>query len=490
MTKYNLNMKGWFKDSWRHVLAAKGVKTGRKSYRVLVKTRFGDYISNKKFNDKVAAEQAIMNSKKADKDLSNPGLKSTNKLLPSEFQMNNKYRVIYQSPKEPIGAENLYEIRPVHHKPGRKALLMQELDYWQSMKGLAEKDEALDKSDINEKIDQLQNKIKRITGRPPTGVVRGETKTELIEGVIDRYDKTSTKRPDFVKELEIVAAIQKKPEHKQAIREELSELQRLENVKRSRMDQAYKRSIPRIADLAEEEAAEEEEKPLTLEVLRLKQGRRPKYLAKKEYDLDEEKHKEYEKRIKYGLDPFLDDDFGTSNIVKEKKGVALIHHRDSASPASEAPDVWEVRDKNKKSLWKSGTTYMGEYAFQGVGPELVSADLRSEAKKKFENIVKKRKYDVKKPEAYLSIWEGDKFIHGPRILEPKKFKAMYTESPPWITKRKRQIVNYKEISHIPKVSGTKVIVGTLKEGVSIRYGKKGQLSKKGDLAIQSFEKPR
>lgn len=314
-SKYKFNMKGWFKDSWRHALAAKGVKTKRHY-----------------FEPKVSLEKEL-------------------------------------------GAENVYEIKPVHHKPGRKALLMQELDYWQSMKVLAEKDEMLDKKEIDDKIDILQNKIKRITGRPPTGVVRGETKSELIEGVIDRYEKTSTKRPDFVKELEIIAAVQKKPSHKEELEKGIAVSRYADQVKRSREIQAYKRAVPRVVSFSEDQAFEDEEKPLTIDVVRFKKGRKPKSFAKK-------------------------------------------------------------------------------------------------------------------PEAYLSSWKGDKYVHGPRVLEPKKFKAIYVEPKSWVRKRSNYIANIREIRHMPKTPGTKVKVGTLKEGVSIKYGSKGRKSLKGELALQSFEKPR
>jgi hypothetical protein len=292
-----------------------------------------------------------------------------------------KTKIHFQAPKyEPQGAQSLYEIKPVLRKSGKKTMLLQELDYWQSLRSLAKKDEAINKEEIDEKIDQIQNKLKRITGMPPSEDVRGETKSKLIEGVLDRYHEKSTKRPEFVKELELEALTKKivsgeKNDSEKALREGIKNLRHDVQVKRTRSDIAFKRSIPRISELAEEEAAEEEEKPLTLEVLRLKPGRKPKYLGKK-------------------------------------------------------------------------------------------------------------------PEAYLSTWEGDKFIHGPRILQPEKFQAIYTEPVQWVKKRKKHIVNYKELTHIPKLSGTKVKVGTLKEGVSIGFGKSGKLSKKGDLAIQSFEKPR
>ena len=99
MNKYK-SLKGWFKEPWRHAQAARGVKT--KGYRVLAKTRFGDYVSNRAWPSKNKAQSVVDLQYKADKELSNKGLFKKNSLFREEFRTNNKYRVIpnkYQSRK-------------------------------------------------------------------------------------------------------------------------------------------------------------------------------------------------------------------------------------------------------------------------------------------------------------------------------------------------------------------------------------------------------
>lgn len=120
------------------------------------------------------------------------------------------------------------------------------------------------------------------------------------------------------------------------------------------------------------------------------------YLDDDSDDLDmqmeeyERKQKEDEKRRKYGLPELWEDESGSSQVIKEdpQKNLALIKHHDSYSPASENPDVWEIR-QGDEIKWSSGTTQMGEYAHEGVGPLSVSSGLRKEAEKEFEKRVKR-----------------------------------------------------------------------------------------------------
>lgn len=107
----------------------------------------------------------------------------------------------------------------------------------------------------------------------------------------------------------------------------------------------------------------------------------------------EEEQREDVQRARFGLSPRWIDNIegGFSAIKKEKDGLALIVHHDSLSPASEHPDVWEVRDSSGKKLWSSGRTDMAEFAFQGSTPFDLSLDLRHNAEKEFDELLKKRK---------------------------------------------------------------------------------------------------
>jgi hypothetical protein len=95
-----------------------------------------------------------------------------------------------------------------------------------------------------------------------------------------------------------------------------------------------------------------------------------------------------------------------------------------------------------------------------------------------------------KPQAYLSKWESKRFVHGPRLLEPGKFRRLYIKPVKWTRKRQYHIINYDQMSHKPRKEGVRVKVGTLKEGVPIRFGKKGRLSERNELALQSFLTPK
>jgi hypothetical protein len=111
-----------------------------------------------------------------------------------------------------------------------------------------------------------------------------------------------------------------------------------------------------------------------------------------DWEFEREQMKQDERRRKYGLPESWQDSDVSSRIVKEdkKKGIALIHHHDPYSPASESPDIWEIR-KGDEILWNSGITYMAEYLFSGVGKEEVALSDRKHAEKEFERIVKKQK---------------------------------------------------------------------------------------------------
>lgn len=94
---------------------------------------------------------------------------------------------------------------------------------------------------------------------------------------------------------------------------------------------------------------------------------------------------------------------------------------------------------------------------------------------------------MKRPKEYLSKWSGKQFIHGPRILEPNKFSKIYVVPSSWVKERRKGIVNYSQIRHSPK-NNVRIKIGILKKGVHTDFGKRGRVTKKPSLAIQSFMK--
>lgn len=90
-------------------------------------------------------------------------------------------------------------------------------------------------------------------------------------------------------------------------------------------------------------------------------------------------------------------------------------------------------------------------------------------------------YYKSRPKKIGSHWVGEekKFVHGPRILDPDKFKyGPYNWSQSYARKRKKQVVNWDiiEKSKLPK--STKLKIGGLKNS-------KGEKN----LAVQSFITP-
>jgi hypothetical protein len=111
-----------------------------------------------------------------------------------------------------------------------------------------------------------------------------------------------------------------------------------------------------------------------------------------DYDYREGEIQEDIRRGEYGLSSTEDEhmfDEGHSNIVREnkKRGVALIRHHDSSSPASESADTYEIKKKGKeKPLWDSGTTYTAEYLHEGASLDDISSGDREDAIKEYNKI--------------------------------------------------------------------------------------------------------
>ena len=110
------------------------------------------------------------------------------------------------------------------------------------------------------------------------------------------------------------------------------------------------------------------------------EARRERQEKQDKYDQMIEEWEEEEKYREYGLEPLGEN----AMIDSEENGYALVRFHDPDSPASEHPDVYKIIQKGGKEVWSSGITQMGEYAFQGIGPEEVG--LRADAKKKLKEI--------------------------------------------------------------------------------------------------------
>ena len=93
-----------------------------------------------------------------------------------------------------------------------------------------------------------------------------------------------------------------------------------------------------------------------------------KSLDEEKMEMMMEEMRENERRRKFGL-PDTDEERlfgeGSSTIVKEKGGLALIRHHDPDSPASESPTMFEIRDDKGEPIWKEGITPNGRICFPG-----------------------------------------------------------------------------------------------------------------------------
>lgn len=155
---------------------------------------------------------------------------------------------------------------------------------------------------------------------------------------------------------------------------------------------------------------------------RLPQSIMKKYEKEDEDDYQTIEFEEEERKRKYGLDTFGFDSDSHSQIIKEQNGIALVKHHDSASPSSEHPDVWEIREEGGNPLWNSGTTYMAEFVHEGLGTESVSPSIRKEAEQKFEDILKKKRPSpvTQKSFGSFTIKKGDRILladGGPGIVK-------------------------------------------------------------------------
>lgn len=151
-------------------------------------------------------------------------------------------------------------LQPIRRPLSRKGQLLKEIDYWEDLLDSlrAGKDVGTDETEIQTKIANLQYQLHHITGAPPYKEARGETLPELQEGVIEHYEGTSTRRPQFVIELEA----QKIP---MMVKTQVKPLVSLASAQRYKAEAAYKASIPRVVKIAEQEAIKgEEPRPLKL----------------------------------------------------------------------------------------------------------------------------------------------------------------------------------------------------------------------------------
>jgi hypothetical protein len=106
-----------------------------------------------------------------------------------------------------------------------------------------------------------------------------------------------------------------------------------------------------------------------------------------DYEYELQKRKDEEEREKFGL-PADYMGGGGSSIMKRKGNKALIRHYDDASPASESPTTFEIRDDTGKSHWQSGITQMAEFVAEGGSP--LKGD-REYAEEQFEKMTKEEK---------------------------------------------------------------------------------------------------
>lgn len=234
--KYKFNMRGWFNDSWRHMMAAKGIKTGNKSLERIL------YSAPKK-KDISTLEKKV-------------GIREFEKgVLPAKLEV---------KPVVKIGT-------------GKKAPLLIQESYLIDTISQLKDDSQASQELIQEHEDDLisvQEKLKRITGRPATEPVKG---ADIHLGLVRRYEGTSGKRPDIVREAigdkESFLALEVKP---------LRDLVRSKRQRIiSREMQAEQRAIPRIVEVAEMEA--EYGKPIPLKLKHLvRQRGRPKGWKKDE----------------------------------------------------------------------------------------------------------------------------------------------------------------------------------------------------------------
>ncbi len=186
-------------------------------------------------------------------------------------------------PLEEIGAYSRYEIQPKRKfSRGKKGEILDEIDYLsnvlQTVKDLPEER----RSELESKLDLLEQKAKRIQGRPPRGVVRGETQIQLKEGLTKRYAKTSTRKPEFVKALDLPSEIKTPYDKMEEFVREESQRQR------SREHAGMERLLRKLDKMTEEQAIGDERfKFLRLEdIKRSPRGKQLKYVT---YELKKEK---------------------------------------------------------------------------------------------------------------------------------------------------------------------------------------------------------
>lgn len=107
---------------------------------------------------------------------------------------------IFESKRKNYGAT--FEIKPVYHKPGKKTqllLLREDIEENLNVPDIPENR----KIELKERLEGINQQIKRRQGYPPIESVKGEFPSVIKLGLLQRYKGTSSRRPAFVEEMNL-----------------------------------------------------------------------------------------------------------------------------------------------------------------------------------------------------------------------------------------------------------------------------------------------
>ena len=97
---------------------------------------------------------------------------------------------------------SVFELKPVHRIPGRKTQLLQLREVIEENLSVPDIPEER-RSELQGRLVEINQQLKRIPGGPPIEDVRGRFPSEIKLSLLERYRGTSSRRPKFVEEMNL-----------------------------------------------------------------------------------------------------------------------------------------------------------------------------------------------------------------------------------------------------------------------------------------------
>lgn len=137
-----------------------------------------------------------------------------------------------------------FELTPVHRIPGKKTQLLRLREDIEENLGVPDISEER-KEELQERLEEINQKLKRIQGMPPSEDVLGRRTSEIKLSLLERFKGTSSRRPQFVEEMNL------------PLKEVLPPI-REEQRRRAREHSALKKAFDIIGEKEIEQAIEKE----------------------------------------------------------------------------------------------------------------------------------------------------------------------------------------------------------------------------------------